>query len=512
MQIRLLDLEAGDPAVVQLIDSTSQTGHYACLSHCWGHSTNVFSTLSTNLDTHKAGISLHELPLTFAETITLLRKLHIRYLWIDSLCIIQDDELDWHQQAAQMATIYRNAYMVVSASKASNAKDGLYSSVAPEFALHPLVYSDGDFGPETICFRRAFTHLPSYMDHRLGAKAASFPTFNRAWIFQERFLATRVIHFGPSELIWECHECTVCQCRDGDILNTQTPCIASQNLNKQINHISHPKSYFGASALSFQAEQEVQIRWHRLVEEYSKLHMSYERDIYPAISGLAQVFHACLKMQYCAGLWKENLIGDMVWHPEPKYRDESSWSKRPRHWRAPTWSWASITSPVKYLSDSSGLTSFCSLVDARCVPSGQDPMGQLVYAEALIRSHVIKTTFTYRTLNEQTSKSPWNLFDLELARGRIANVWADYDCSLPGADYLPPSSEILVIVLGEKMSSKALEALLLVPGDDSPGQYERYERIGLVEFSRPPGLMGEGLDPWLKYLSCNSEQIEIRLV
>lgn len=511
--VRLLSLQTGDHGAIRLIEpaTTSLAMQYACLSHCWGHNTHLLKTLSTNLQAHKTSIPISALPLTFAETVSFLRKLGIWYLWIDSLCIVQDDDFDWRQQSAQMASIYQNAQLVISASKASNAEDGLYSTVGPEFAMHTITYSPEDGSDETLCFRRSFTHIPNYLDQQFGL-AAAFPTSGRAWIFQERFLSRRVLHFGFEELTWECLECTTCQCRDQDTLHTSKSTAVTPANGLSMGHISHPKSYFGMGALRSLEKGELQTRWHRLIEEYTKLNMSYEKDIFPAISGLAQSFESSLKMKYCAGIWEENFISDLLWYSQPIFKHKTSWSSRPKHWRAPTWSWASITSPAKYISDPRGFTPFCTMTDVKCVPSGQDPMGQLVSAEAYIHAHIIRTLFTYKTLNGQSSKSPWNLLDLAVARGRVTNVWADYDCSLQGANHLPPNSEILVLLLGEKTSSRALEALLLTPCDDSTGQGVRYERIGLVEFSRPPGLSGDGLGPWLKYLCCTSEELTMCIV
>jgi hypothetical protein len=470
-------------------------------------------TLSTNIAAHKSGIPLHSLPLTFAESVDFLKRLGIRYLWIDSLCIIQDDILDWQKQAAEMASIYENAHLVLSASKAYDAEDGLYSSLAPDFALHSITYRHDDDAPtETLCFRRAITHLPDYKDRRFDLRTASFPTLHRAWIFQERFLAKRVLHFGFQELIWECHESTTCQCRDGNTLHSSTSPTTQGVLDKHVDHISHPKSYFGVSALSLQGHVNLQQRWHRLVEEYTKLSMSYQGDVYPAISGLARVFHSRLQTRYCAGLWEGGFISDMVWHVQPTFETQDKWSARPEPWRAPSWSWASILSPAKYLSDAGGFTPFCTLVSVTCLPSGQDAMGQLLSAEALIKCRILRTTLRYRKLQGQQSKAPWNLLDLELARDRVANVWADYDCALPGTNHLPPDSEILVLMLGEKTLSRALEGLMLTSSKSGSADEMLYKRIGLVEFSRPPGLAGEGFEPWLKYLNCTGEESKVRIV
>lgn len=65
-------------------------------------------------------IFLSDLPPLFQDAIIITRQLGLRYLWIDSLCIIQDSLRDWETEAAKMASIYQNSYVTISATDASN--------------------------------------------------------------------------------------------------------------------------------------------------------------------------------------------------------------------------------------------------------------------------------------------------------------------------------------------------------------------------------------------------------
>jgi hypothetical protein len=79
---------------VKLCETHEETGKYVCLSHCWGNA-QLVKTLTNNIEGMKRGIALASLPKTFQDAVLMTRRLGIRYLWIDSLCIIQDDGDDW---------------------------------------------------------------------------------------------------------------------------------------------------------------------------------------------------------------------------------------------------------------------------------------------------------------------------------------------------------------------------------------------------------------------------------
>lgn len=100
---------------------------YICLSHCWGDFQPIRTT-TTNIEDHKKSIPWQFLPQTFQDAIDLTRFLSIRYLWIDSLCIIQDDRDDWAKESAAMASVYGNSYLTISATAAANCSKGLYAS------------------------------------------------------------------------------------------------------------------------------------------------------------------------------------------------------------------------------------------------------------------------------------------------------------------------------------------------------------------------------------------------
>jgi hypothetical protein len=99
---------------------------YTTLSHCWGGVT--FLTLTkANLALFQEKIPLAALSLTFAEAIRAARVLGFHYIWIDSLCIIQDDDDDWRREAGRMSQVYSSSSLNFAAAHAANGNEGLFS-------------------------------------------------------------------------------------------------------------------------------------------------------------------------------------------------------------------------------------------------------------------------------------------------------------------------------------------------------------------------------------------------
>lgn len=479
---------------------------YAALSHCWGREP-FLRTLSSNIARHqrRGGIALARLPLTFREAIECTRGLGLRYLWIDSLCIVQDDPDDWQAESSHMAAIYQGAYLVISASKADGAHGGLYSDVAasPLYKTHvetigiPTTVagqhvghlhddaSKADAPPALgeIAFRRAFAHMPSLMQRQLQT-TTDLPTLARGWIYQERLLASRVLHFGPHELHWECMSESICQCRDN-------------SADAQADDDAHRSS--SAPTISTKPEytaehwenlnpHELTRSWHRLVETYSALRLTFPKDIFPALSGIAQTFQRVQKSAYLAGLWQSTIVPDLLWHAT----STTPFAARSRVWRAPSWSWAATSNPIEYIETHDGVDAFCRIIEAAVQPAGRDATGELKAGYLMLEGYAFRSPMRLRAPPPEGGPdkySAWNTVQVDALQRHVANVWADYNCFVEG-DLLP--ADVLCFVLGASIPSGAFVMLLLreiVPADDA-GKDGVYERIGIAQVSKPPSSPG----------------------
>lgn len=188
---RSLYVGSVDSDVVKLTETCSLRGKWAALSHCWG-SRQPIQTTHKNLQKNKEGILLSLLPATFRDAVQVTRALGLDYLWIDSLCIIQDDANDWDKEAPRMGQVYEHADIVIVAAWAENAGQGCFTNLTPENPIVDLPYYKGGMKSGRVF---ATTQQYSFLDTR--------PLCNRAWTIQERVLSRRAIYYtkrGPSYL------------------------------------------------------------------------------------------------------------------------------------------------------------------------------------------------------------------------------------------------------------------------------------------------------------------------
>ena len=141
MPTRLIDVDAFREDV-KLVDSASfgGRGKYIALSHVWGKGKH-FKTETINLDNHRIRIPFGDLPKTFRDAVLATRALGLRYLWIDSICIIQDSPADWKQEASLMASVYFNAYATISAAASKDSDSGLFFDRDPPACSVQLSYT-----------------------------------------------------------------------------------------------------------------------------------------------------------------------------------------------------------------------------------------------------------------------------------------------------------------------------------------------------------------------------------
>lgn len=184
----------------RLIVSDGQRGHYAALSHCWG-GLQLLQTKAATLAQYQDYIPMDQLSKSFKDAITIARKLRIPFLWIDSLCIVQDSEQDWHHESALMSSIYRNSILTISATGAVDGSRGCFiPEVHSDIVQLPQMFSDTN-GRAYVTGSRLGTYGPPWAD-----KVASGPLFQRAWALQESCLSRGILHCCTGQLVWECCE------------------------------------------------------------------------------------------------------------------------------------------------------------------------------------------------------------------------------------------------------------------------------------------------------------------
>lgn len=310
-------------------------------------------TLKENLSKHLERIGFGGLSRTFQDAVQVARGLQLSYLWIDSLCIVQDDTEDWIREAEQMANVYRESVCTISALSADGGDSGCRVNACGE-PVEQLRYVDLDIGEcrirlvetEDNIGKQIRTWNLEYGDDDFKHRAwGNNPLRRRGWAFQERELSVRSIHFSKQTLLWECLEMKG---------STEIPhsVIRRHDEFKPVP-IRSPAT---------EAEPHQIDCWYGKVEDYSSRFLTCESDKLIVIIGFARHFQRDTmggSGTYLAGLWKEHFPGCLLWRvrADPdgmrsgeKHRFAAFEPRRPMGYRAPSWSWASLDGEVTWAS------------------------------------------------------------------------------------------------------------------------------------------------------------------
>ncbi|MCJ1465672.1 hypothetical protein MMC07_004291 [Pseudocyphellaria aurata] len=343
MPKRVIDVgHFGDHRDPRVYESEAETGHWAALSHCWGKTVTIKLTLATYKERIQ-GISMAALPKNFRDAIAVTRMLGIQYLWIDSLCIIQDSTEDWLQESAKMGEIYKNSLITIAATNAKESTAGFLGKRQAEVRCD-LQYE--------------YMRFPVYIRPRIewyGFMDIVGPLNHRAWVLQERLLAPRILHFGGQQIMWQCQTKTLAEgfCDTDSALEAQIPGTVEKMLKSKFD-FDNEHSFDKESEFSTQAESRGPIlhnaprrfnqlqdniygQWYHLIEMYSRLKLTNGTDKLPAIAGIAQQVHLRTGDTYLVGLWKSHIQQGLQW----LCTSPGSMVKPPVP-RAPSWSWAAL--------------------------------------------------------------------------------------------------------------------------------------------------------------------------
>lgn len=279
-------------------------GIYIALSHRW--SLKRYVTTKNNIAMHRQQILLEDLPKTFQDAIFLCQFFKVRYLWIDSLCIVQDDGAEWMKESRLMSDIYHNALCTIAVHSLQKGDDGF---LLKTFETPMSVSLRGSNRQEWIAF------LPSLFSRDIIYHSS---ISSRGWVLQERLLSEHVLHFLPSHIYWESDD-TIIDVDTGktDYLDN-TPRMLSEWRSKQ--------------------------SWIEVVEWYSKCRLTENKDKLTALAGIATTIQRIVHDHYIAGMWRQAFKEQLLWvASNPK----STIRRKPLV--ASSLSWASIDGPVTFI-------------------------------------------------------------------------------------------------------------------------------------------------------------------
>lgn len=329
---RLLQIHSKQGLTIRLIESSESnlpTGtRFAALSHVWGDSkaSPPLRLLSSNSYQLKNGIQESELPKSFADAAHVCARLGIRYLWIDSLCIIQDSPGDWREQAALMHLVYSHALITIVATSATSCHDGFLERNVVSIPMAKVAYRlpvrDDEAASGDLRYLIIYDYdnpLDIWRMHAINGSKWN----TRAWTMQERSLSTRMVHFCRNKIFFECRGCL--QSEENE------PAQEYDTVNSTLWPRSPGTSY-----------EELLRRWELFVDEYMLRNLTFSTDRLPAIQSVAEEMAAATGQKYiqAAGMWRSNLQHELLWCVI------FGEAKRPDTWRAPSWAWASVEGPI----------------------------------------------------------------------------------------------------------------------------------------------------------------------
>lgn len=375
---RLIDVEAfgEDGRDVKLVDNDGEVKKYITLSYCWGK-TKTFTTTTRSLRLRKSQIKFDSLPGTFRDAVTITRQLGVRWLWIDALCIVQDDRKDWERESVKMGAIYSLAHVTVAADSGTDCDAGCFNlrSTSQELASDNVPFElkslTEDERESTIWLwdssRGPQKPTPPEID--------GSPLAERGWCCQERILSPRILHYTSTQLFWECREVLLAE----DNLRPWTIAAAGQHIDTVCGLA---RNLYGQTTDPSARSHLLGIWYNNVVaQSYSKRKLTHSDDKLTAISGIARAFGRHFRIKYIAGLWLLDLHWGLAW------RRRGNATFMPAY-RAPSFSWAFFDAPVEWPILSSGHVSKLDVLETKVTLAGSDPFGRVTLCSIVLEGYV----------------------------------------------------------------------------------------------------------------------------
>ncbi|CZR69227.1 uncharacterized protein PAC_19127 [Phialocephala subalpina] len=448
---RILDVGPIVDGTIFLLISGDRKARYAALSYCWGRQQEVVAK-EDSWEAMTQGIALSVLPKTIQDAVTVTRRLGLRYLWVDALCIKQDSEEDWASESSKMADIYGNATITIAAAGGSDCDAGCFikasSNTGHTLEKIRLPLPDLSIGTISLYVQKEYNPLEDALN-------------KRAWTLQERLLSPRLLVYRSGSVSWQCQTKAppigIGSARLPDLFFEGTPANSHEmwQWNKQVsNHDSKALKDF----------------WIQIALDYSRRAVTHDHDRLPALSGLASRFRDVTGDVYLAGLWKETLCPGLMWQTEQAQKS------RPSTYQAPTWSWLSVQVPIYYIYNRRARdTPLVEILEVETVLEGPDETGAVSSGKITLCGQMKQARLKDQ---RKADNSLWGVGLEELVRVGVA---------IPDLE-----SELVDAIDGPLWCLRVFEdrGLLLKPS----GEY--YQRIGLfVSGLEVDGITGQ---TWFK--------------
>ncbi|KAJ4412427.1 hypothetical protein N0V82_008822 [Gnomoniopsis sp. IMI 355080] len=452
---RLIDLQNYDSGYVRVVETstvpTLPEEPYLAFSHCWGRT--PFPKLEEhNKDEFERGILISSLATNFRDAIFATSRLGFRYIWIDSLCIIQGSAKDWTKEAPLMNKVYRNAFLTLSAMASADAYGGLFRE-RDSYYNSPCAFSlmvEGEGLKEGLMMKADLWET----------EITQAPLNQRAWVVQERILAPRTLYFCKNQLFWECRELHACETLPGGIPSellsginvepSQLETAPIKSFERSIRQLQEAESrnedMDRRRADSLPQYRSVYDIWNDILLTYVRCSLTKDEDKLVALSGVVKDFASAAGDEYLAGLWRRNFINELLWLVGEEPWEDIRPSVRPSLYRAPSWSWASIDNPdIRPQPCQLELRgNYIEILDIHIQPRGSDATGGVSHACLHLRGPLIKPR--RKPVAQTSHRWSFGLFHPDFPNEEVADEFLFYlpIRKLPQGEY---PDDILGLVL-----------------------------------------------------------------
>ena len=426
---------------------------------------------------------MDSLDATVCDAICVAKDLGIKYIWVDALCIIQDDPNDQKLQIAKMRNIYENSMVTLVTTHTSSVEQGFLSSRNVKYV--PVM-----FGGHHFSNIDPYRHLPNefYLSESeiTEQKVLRGPWSTRAWTMQEGLLPNRLLFYSSTEIMWKCCKATYHEReqihRSGDenvcqIIDEPETEFWSFDLFTKTKSL---RRYLSTQVFDYRHEKHR--LWYEIVKEYSPRLLGKSSDRLVALSGLAETYAAIIGGdEYLAGLWKMDMIRGLLWRiPQARLLDaiEARCSSRTTY-AAPSWSWASAGAGLVVENDWAEVEDFQKLATIEEVTSQHD-------ASTGLSVWPINDTIVLRgrTLHFRQLYNPdWQSTSMEIsAFERHLSRVIEQDYAREAVTFSNNGNYLAIVMLAEFLSPTHRVDVMLLEANQStkPAEPLTFRRIGVI--------------------------------
>lgn len=368
--VRLIDVERW--CLVAFQEPNTRWCRYVALSYVWGGAQNFAldknNTRQLHMDFGLVPFLDEHIPKTIRDAMLVVRRMGQRYLWVDALCIQQDDRHEKHAQIESMDRIYGNAIVTLVAADSLNANAGI-PGVLPgsREVFQPVAKLDN--GENLLA---PWAHVNT-IEQTLWNR--------RAWTLQERLLSRRLMIFEGGELTWRCRGMTAYEDLPGVEVESEPDPFPWLSIKPQYLGLNARKGYVDGSISKSRDVRTIVVRsgtfteYVKVIEQYTPRDMTYPGDVLGALAGLLRIFERSFRCPVIDnhGLPEALLDAAVLWLPMEKLkrRDLSEV-------HLPSWSWAGWVGRVSYEKPFTAITNEQDLLDREPKERGQERFRPLV--------------------------------------------------------------------------------------------------------------------------------------